>query len=287
MRPGNACASGALAGSARTPGTPTAPRGGVEAPPEGAAPGAPGRIRAGLRGAWSFLTRRRGNRVWDAVIRSTGVLGLVGIGLVLLAPRSGPLVGLGIYTMWVTGPLSPFFPIGLEPILMLFGRLYAPLLVAAIATLGGLYIEFLNYHLYGKLLSLNGARRFRESRAVRFLQRLFGRAPFFTVWVCAWTPLPFWGARVLATMSDYPIGRYLLAAALGRLPKFWFFAALGLYWGLSDALLLGIAGGTALLATGLWLIGRRRGARATRWEPGRRAPGQEVASRRPREAATA
>lgn len=191
------------------------------------------------------------------MIRGTGVLGLLGIALALLLPRSGPLLGLGIYTMWVTGPLSPFFPVGLEPILMMFGRLYAPLLVASIATTAGLYIEFMNYHLYGALLGLGAARRFRESRAVRFLRRLFERAPFFAVWVCAWTPLPFWGARILAALSEYPIGRYLVATALGRLPKLWFFAALGLYWGLSDAWLLGIVVGTALLATVLGLLGGR------------------------------
>lgn len=212
--------------------------------------------------------------MWDAVIRSTGALGLLGIGLVLLLPSSGPLVGLGIYTMWVTGPLSPFFPVGLEPILMLFGRLYAPLVVALVSVAFSLYVEFLNYHVYDVLLGLERARRFRESRAIRFLQRLFSRAPFFTVWICAWTPLPFWGARILAALGNYPIRRYMTAAALGRLPKFWFFAALGLYWGLSDALLLGIAGGTALLATGLWAIGRRRRAGAAdRPAPARPRPG--------------
>lgn len=209
--------------------------------------------------------------MWDTVIRGTGVLGLLGIGLAQIFPRSGPLLGLGAYTMWVTGPLSPFFPIGLEPILMLFGRLYAPLLVAGTATAAGLYIEFMNYHLYGTLIGTRAARAFRESRTVRYLRELFDRAPFFAVWVCAWTPLPFWGARVLATLSDYSIGRYLVAAGLGRLPKLWFFAALGLYWGLSETLLVGIAGGTALLASGLWLLGRRREAapeRAPR-RPGR------------------
>ena len=34
----------------------------------------------------------------------------------------------------MTGPLSPLFPIGLEPVVMLLGRLYAPLLVAVVVT---------------------------------------------------------------------------------------------------------------------------------------------------------
>lgn len=264
MRAADARARGADAGTVRNRDARSLTAGRAGGGRRDDASGRPDRLRSAWRAVWRFLSRPRGDRLWDIVIRTTGLLGLLGIGLVLLFPPSGPLVGLGIYTMWVTGPLSPFFPVGLEPVLMLFGRLYPPLLVAGLATVAGLYIEFLNYYLYGTLLGLDRARRFRESRTVRFLQRLFGRAPFFTVWVSAWTPLPFWGARILAALSDYPVGRYLVATALGRFPKLWFFSALGMYWGLNGTLLLGVVVGTTLLATVLWLVGRRRGEAGVR-----------------------
>lgn len=221
---------------------------------------------------WSFLTRPRGNRLWDGVVRGTGVLGLLGILLVTFVPGAGPLVGLGIYTIWISGPLSPFFPVGLEPVLMLFGRLYLPLLVAGVSTAAALYVEFFNFHLYDRLLRLQAARGFRESRLVRFLRRLFDGAPFLTVWVCSLTPLPFWAVRILAALSGYPLARYLGAAFLGRLPKYWFFAALGLYWRLSAPLLLGIAlGGSVLIGLAPWALRRwRRG--------GGRAPTPEFAA---------
>ena len=196
--------------------------------------------------------------MWDGIVRGTGVMGLLGIVLVLTLRHTGPLVGLAIYTTWISGPLSPFFPIGLEPVLMLFGRLYPPLLVAGVSTTAGLYVEFLNYHLYGKLLHLEATHQFRESRVVRFLRRIFERSPFFTVWICAITPLPFWAARILASLSGYPIQRYLGAALLGRFPKLWFFSALGLHWSLNEQWLLGIAGGSVLLGAAPWAISRWR-----------------------------
>jgi hypothetical protein len=71
--------------------------------------------------------------MWDAVVRGTGATGLLGIGRVRVLPASGPLVGLGVSTLWISGPLSPLFPVGLEPVPMLFGRLYPPWLVAAVS----------------------------------------------------------------------------------------------------------------------------------------------------------
>lgn len=185
-------------------------------------------------------TRRYGNAVWDAYLRSTGVLASAGIGLILVVPGSAALVGLAIYTLWVTGPLSPLFPIGLEPVVMLFGRLYPPLVAASVVTGAGLYVEYLSYHLYGAALRHRAARRLRESSWLARLRVWFERAPFATVWVTSWAPLPYWGVRVLAALTGYPMGRYLSATLLGRLPKFWLFAALGLHWNLPAGFLVAV-----------------------------------------------
>ena len=49
------------------------------------------------------MRRPRGARRWSVYLRTTAVLGVVGIGLTLAFPRSGALVGFAIYTLWVTG----------------------------------------------------------------------------------------------------------------------------------------------------------------------------------------
>lgn len=239
-------------------------------------------------GLWTrirrMLVRPRGNRMWDAVVRGTGAVALLGIVLVLLFPRSGPLIGLGIFTIWISGPLSPFFPVGLEPVLMLFGRLYAPWLVAAATTAAGLYIEFLNYYLYGHVAGLDSARSFRESRVVRWSRDLFERRPFFATWFCAWSPVPFWVVRILAPLADYPVGKYLVANLLGRYPKMWVFAAVGVWWSVSDRVLIiaavaGLALGLLIWAVRSWRV--RSGGDEPTAERGD-GPGADVGGGAPR-----
>lgn len=202
------------------------------------------------------LTRSRGNAAWDAYLRSTAVLAVAGIAMVLAVPASGALVGLAIYTLWVTGPLSPLFPIGLEPVVMLFGRLHAPLLVAGVVTGASLYVEYLSYHLYRSAFRHRATRRLRESGFLERLRRWFERVPFLTVWVLSWSPIPYWGARILAGHTDYPMGRYLTATLLGRLPKFWLFAALGLHWDLPAGFLLIVVVAGTLVSSVLLFVRR-------------------------------
>jgi len=178
---------------------------------------------------------------------------------VLQVPEAGPLVGLEVFTIWINGPFSALFPATFEPVLMLFGRLYPPLLVAVVATAGNLYVEFLNWHLYRKALEHEKAEAVRDSRVVRFLVRMFDRAPFLTVWICAWSLLPYWAVRIVAPLSDFPLRRYMWATFLGRLPKLWFFAALGTWIAISTEILAALTGAGVAIGLGVWAWKRWRG----------------------------
>jgi uncharacterized membrane protein YdjX (TVP38/TMEM64 family) len=177
-------------------------------------------------GGW--LTRRRGNLRWDGVLRGSGLLGAAGIVTALVgSPAAVGIVGFVVVTIWVNGPLGMFMPATYEPILMLFGRLYPPVVVGVAGIAGTLYVEFLNYHLYARVLRARSLTGFRENPVVERLVPLFDRAPFFTVWLCSWSPLPYWAVRILAPLAGYSVPRYLAATLLGRFPRLWFFAALG------------------------------------------------------------
>lgn len=208
------------------------------------------------------LLRRRGNFVWDGVIRASALAALVGIGVSLYgSPAAAGLVGFLVVTIWVNGPLGIFLPATYEPVLMLFGRVYPPVLVAWLGIVGTLYIEFLNYHLYAKVLHLQTFAPAVNSRVVRATVALFRRAPFFTVWLCSWSPLPYWAVRIVGPLVGYPVRKYLLATFLGRFPRLWFFAALGLYWDIGSGALAAISvGSIALAALVWWLKSRKRGA---------------------------
>lgn len=209
--------------------------------------------------AWRFLTEPRGNRTWDGVVRGTGLLAALSIPLVLLLPETAAMAGFVLVTIWVNGPFSPVLPATYEPILMLFGRVYDPLLVAAFGTAGTLYVEWLNYHLYRSVLTLEAAEGFRESRMVTRVVDLFEKKPFLAVWLCSWSILPYWPVRILSAVAGYPVKKHLAATFLGRLPRLWFFAALGLWWDIPDRWLVGATVAGIVIGVSVWSWRRWRG----------------------------
>ena len=200
------------------------------------------------------LTRKRGGPLADFYVRLAGALGLTGIAIVIMVPQFTDLVVYCALALWFNGPQSAVVPAGFEPVLMLYGQLYAPLLIAAIGTAANLVIEALNYRLFAAAAETKSFRKAGDTKVGRWLTRAFGRAPFVAVTVAA-AGLPLWIARVLVVMSGYPIARHLAATALGRFPRFWFFAALGGAVGIPPRWLTIIVG-TSLILTAVLLSSR-------------------------------
>ena len=210
------------------------------------------------RAATVLLKQRHGDAVWDGIVRGTGATALLAIPVVFLHPGSGPLVAFVLVTIWVNGPIAPFLPAAYEPILMMYGRLYPPLLIGFLGILGTMYVEYLNYRLYSRMVHANALTGLRESRVVRRLGSLFERAPFLTVWLCSWSPLPYWSVRFLSPLTHFPVSRHLLATFLGRFPRLWFFAALGVWWQVDLRWLAGVAVGSTAVAVTVWGMRRKR-----------------------------
>jgi hypothetical protein len=202
------------------------------------------------------LERRFGDLVWDGVVRGTGVAALFAIPLVLFRPAIGALVAFMLATVWVNGPLTPVLPAAYEPILMLYGRVYPPVLIGFLGALATVYVEFLNYRLYQRILYSDALQGARASNMVRRVDSLFARAPFFAVWLFSWTPLPYWVVRFLSPLARFPISRHLAATFLGRFPRLWFFAALGRWWRVDLRLLVLVGVVVTVVVLVLWQVRR-------------------------------
>ncbi len=206
----------------------------------------------------TLLTRRHGDALWDGVLRVTGLAALAAIPLTLWVQDAGGLVGFFLVTVWVNGPMSPFLPSTYEPILMLVGRIYQPLLVAIVGVIGTIYVEKLNYYLYKHLLRTRALEGFRQSRTVERVRRLFMRAPFFTIWLCSWSIIPYWPVRFLSPLAGYNVWRHLFATFLGRFPRLWLFAALGAWLSVSMTVLVAVSVGSIIIALLIYLIRQGR-----------------------------
>ena len=107
----------------------------------------------------AVLQRRYGNAEWNAVLRATGVIGALAIYPTWRWPAVAGAVGFLCVTLFMSGPISMVLPAAYEPLLMLTGRIYPPLLVAVIAIAGDLYINNINYHTF--FASMSHPRRDR------------------------------------------------------------------------------------------------------------------------------
>jgi uncharacterized membrane protein YdjX (TVP38/TMEM64 family) len=211
-----------------------------------------------MSGLRSALLRARGTPQWDVVLRGSLVVALVALYPTWRWPEVAGLVAFLGITIFVNGPLAPLLPATYEPILMVTGRAYSPLLVAAVGVVGTLYVEFLNYHLYRAAILRPEAAVLRDSRVLRFIVAVFKKSPFFSVWLCAWSPLPYWAVRILAPLARYPVRPYLVATLLGRAPRLWFFAALGLFVRIPTSLLVAVTALMIGLAVAIAAVQQKR-----------------------------
>mgnify|MGYP001576763256 CR=1 FL=1 len=214
----------------------------------------------------AILAQRLGNREWDAALRATAVVGLAAIPIVQWVPQAAPLIPLVLTTLWMRGPLSAFIPAGLEPVLMLYGRLYPAWLVTLVAAAASAYAEILSLHLVRGVMDLRALGRVRLGVNGSRLMRLFQRRPALAVAVAAVSPIPDWITRTLAAVSRYPAARYVAADTLGRLPKLFIPAALGAVLNVPAGWLLGLSAGSVVFGAGAgtwkWWHSKRRARHA-------------------------
>ena len=166
------------------------------------------------------------------------------------------VLSLFVLTLLAKAPYSAVVPIAYEPILAAFGRLHPPVQVAAVATLGTLLMEWLNYRVFGAALAWRRLTGLRSSAVVHWIVQRFWGQPFVVVALCALLPFPFGITRACAVLARYPLGRHLGATALGRLPRYWLCAAAGAVLPLGTGQLLAAA--VVATAVPLFLAGGRR-----------------------------
>ena len=157
-----------------------------------------------------------------ALFLSAFVVAQIFVALFLESYQS--LVWFSVYTA-VSNFAIPWLPH--EPMVLLYGTLYTPLLVAVVGGLATCWMEFFNYRLLEVLTDLRWARSVVDTQGYRTAERYFGKLPFLALVSSGATPVPFAPFRVLAVTTGYPLGRYLLSVFVGRTPRYYLLALTG------------------------------------------------------------
>jgi len=206
-------------------------------------------------------SRRILDRSWDQLLYCCAGAALMSATVWLLVPGSEELAVFAWLMFLTSGPFSTFLPSASEPILLAFGKLYPPLLLALLGVTAIALVEWLNYRVFGAVLLARRMDKVRSARVTRWVMRWFEILPFGTVVVAALTPIPFWLARCCAVISHYPMPRFIVATAIGRFPRIWLIAAAGTLLPVSSAAILTV-GGVLVIVAGVAGVSRRRLAAA-------------------------
>jgi len=200
-----------------------------------------------LRRIVSLFVKKRGGgeRRWDLMIRSAGVAALIGIPTIIAFPRAIPLVWLAVLSIPANSPLSPIIPAAFEPLIMEAAKYERAIWVTLVALAAYMYMEYLNWHAYAWVLSRRALKGLREHNLIQRSLKYFAYAPFATVVVFAFTPMPFWAIRTLAILDKYPVQTFMTATAIGRFPRLFAYAWLGSIFRIPTLVLVGIIFGTA------------------------------------------
>ena len=184
------------------------------------------------------------NRTWQLGTVLFAAFGLIALAAWLLLPSHQSLVWLWIYTA-VSNFFIPWLPH--EPMVLLYGTLYDPWLVALVAGIATVWIEFFNYQLLKPLLNVSRIKKLTAKRLYQKVEHWFRKVPFFALVFAGASPVPYAPFRVFAVNSGYPLDRYLLAVFIGRTPRYYLLALTGAAirlppwaYGLFFAILLGI-----------------------------------------------
>lgn len=175
---------------------------------------------------------------------------LLAVAALLLVSRGAPgpsAIETSTLVLLYTSVACTFLPLPTAWIILWAARTVDPWAVALVATLGTCIANVHDYYIVNALCRLGRVRQARQSRLHEDAVRWFHRAPFLTLVVASFAPIPIDVVRLLAVSTDYPRRRYVAATFVGRFPRYLLLAALSWQLQLSNRVILYVLLGTVLL----------------------------------------
>ena len=114
-----------------------------------------------------------------------------------------------------------------DPAIIFFARFHEPLFIALVGAAGIMASETINYTCFEYIVDQRFFDKVLKHKFIVKLIRLYNKAPFWTMLIVAFTPVPIYPFRFLVVMARFPLPKYLLALFLGRLPRLYLIALFG------------------------------------------------------------
>ncbi|MCH7819921.1 MAG: VTT domain-containing protein [Candidatus Marinimicrobia bacterium] len=146
-----------------------------------------------------------------------------------------PLFNFFLYSIPSNAAIS-LFPH--EPVLVLLGKSFDPLLLALVGILGTIVAGILDYFIFVPLFSSSVVDKLKNTTGYIRATRWFDQQPFWTIVIAGFTPIPFFPFKFVAFSTKYPIGKYLLSLVIGRYPRYYLLALLGYSFNIPETLII-------------------------------------------------
>jgi membrane protein YqaA with SNARE-associated domain len=152
-------------------------------------------------------------------------------------PRLAQVEVLILYLLYMSVAFT-FLPLPTAWIVLWAAREVEPFSVAVIGTIGTVIANLHDYYIIHYLFRVERIKKAKKTRFYRKSVEWFGRAPFATLSIASFLPIPIDAVRILAVSADYPRRWYALATCAGRFPRYLLLAYLGYELQLSNKAIL-------------------------------------------------
>lgn len=120
-----------------------------------------------------------------------------------------------------------FIPLPTIPAIGLTAKVFHPVLVSVVGAAGTAIANLNDYAILGWLLRHKKVKKVRDVRSYRRFLHFFDKRPFLTLTVGAFLPIPIDVIRLIAISRAYAFWKYMMAAFVGRVPRYLIIAYLG------------------------------------------------------------
>jgi MoaA/NifB/PqqE/SkfB family radical SAM enzyme/membrane protein YqaA with SNARE-associated domain len=151
-------------------------------------------------------------------------IGVAGVYMMMAKPNVHPFWTIFLYSIPSNSAIS-IFPH--EPVLIWYGKTVNLWHLTIAATLGTLLSGYLDYKFFAPVLNLAYSAKYKASKTYQRGHYWFYKAPFVSIIVAGFTPIPFFVFKFMVCASKYPLWKYLTAVAIGRFPRYYLLALAG------------------------------------------------------------
>lgn len=147
-------------------------------------------------------------------------------------------VKLTFFFLYMTAACT-FFPLPTPQIVIKYGELFNPFLVAIIGGIGTTLGTLIDYGLFSFAFRYEKVNRINKTRIYQYSVRFFQKIAFISLVVAGFTPIPFDPFRFLAISMKYSKIKYVLAVFISRSLRYFLLAKVGEEYGIPDSILWG------------------------------------------------